>query len=391
MIVFKNKGLLDIRAVQTLGVSVKKEGAIGYFGTGLKYAICVLLREKQTIKIYIGTECFEFESRTENIGGKDFEIVFMNGQQLSFTTEFGKNWDVWMAFREIASNCKDENGEFFHSTETPDLVDSETTIVVQGEKFEEAYREKDSIFWPHEKQPEKQICEIIKKDASFFYYRGVRVMAHQTHTVFTYNVLKELRLTEDRTVYSEHDAKYAVVQYFLLEADESEIHDAVTAPDMTFEGELDFDQLMSPSQAFMNVMERLIKNHKACNKSAKDLYKRLTKKEETWEPAVLSKVQEKQMEKAIIFLKKFEPDVEEFPIMVCESIRENVLGMADRKKNQIYLSKIVFAQGTKQVATTMLEEFYHLKHGYSDRTYSFQNFLFDKIITLAEEAAGEPI
>jgi len=42
-IIFHNQGELDIRAVTTFGLSVKKnDNPIGYFGTGLKYAIAAL-------------------------------------------------------------------------------------------------------------------------------------------------------------------------------------------------------------------------------------------------------------------------------------------------------------------------------------------------------------
>ena len=45
MIIFQNKGLIDVHAISIMGVSVKEDNSIGFFGTGLKYAIAVLLRE----------------------------------------------------------------------------------------------------------------------------------------------------------------------------------------------------------------------------------------------------------------------------------------------------------------------------------------------------------
>ena len=48
MIVFENPGEIDIRSISTFGVSVKEgDNPIGFFGTGLKYAIVVLLRTGQ--------------------------------------------------------------------------------------------------------------------------------------------------------------------------------------------------------------------------------------------------------------------------------------------------------------------------------------------------------
>lgn len=45
MIIFRNKGVIDPKSITTFGVSSKENpGAIGFFGTGLKYAIAILLR-----------------------------------------------------------------------------------------------------------------------------------------------------------------------------------------------------------------------------------------------------------------------------------------------------------------------------------------------------------
>lgn len=56
-IIFHNPGELDIRAVTTFGLSVKKsDNPIGQFGTGLKYAIAVALRHGCDVEICAGRE-----------------------------------------------------------------------------------------------------------------------------------------------------------------------------------------------------------------------------------------------------------------------------------------------------------------------------------------------
>lgn len=61
-VIFRNKGIIDPRSITTFGVSSKdSESAIGYFGTGLKYAIAILLREGCKIDIYTGGD-FLFDS-----------------------------------------------------------------------------------------------------------------------------------------------------------------------------------------------------------------------------------------------------------------------------------------------------------------------------------------
>ena len=64
---FKNNGEIDIDAVTTFGVSVKDEGAIGMFGTGLKYTISVILRLGGKITIYSGEEKYNFTTVNKEI------------------------------------------------------------------------------------------------------------------------------------------------------------------------------------------------------------------------------------------------------------------------------------------------------------------------------------
>lgn len=108
MIIFKNKGAIDVRAIKILGVSVKKDNAIGFFGTGLKYAIAICLREGCPLSIWSGGEEYSFTTKKVAITGQDFDVVCMNGEELGFTTELGKTWKLWQAFRELYCNCTDE-------------------------------------------------------------------------------------------------------------------------------------------------------------------------------------------------------------------------------------------------------------------------------------------
>ena len=56
-IVHSTPGLIDLRAFTTFGVNSKpnSKNPIGYFGTGLKYAVAVLARHKCPVTVWIGT------------------------------------------------------------------------------------------------------------------------------------------------------------------------------------------------------------------------------------------------------------------------------------------------------------------------------------------------
>jgi len=60
-IIFKNNGIIDLDFIRSFGVSVKEnDNPIGFFGTGLKYAIAILLREKQEVSVFLGKEEYKF-------------------------------------------------------------------------------------------------------------------------------------------------------------------------------------------------------------------------------------------------------------------------------------------------------------------------------------------
>src|SRR5690606_21571397 len=115
MIVFENSGAIDMRAAITLGVSVKTgSNPIGFFGTGSKKAISVILAEGGTITIFSGRTKHEFTTARRKIRGHPFKMIIHNGKELQFTTDYGKTWAPWQAFRELYSNVLDEGGTARH-------------------------------------------------------------------------------------------------------------------------------------------------------------------------------------------------------------------------------------------------------------------------------------
>ncbi len=107
----QNKGLLDIRLFSLMGGTTKDNDSakIGQWGSGLKYAICFLLRNKIDFKIFIGNEEVKITLKEETIRDETFEVVLVNGKETSLTTKMGgKAWDEWTCIRELYSNALDE-------------------------------------------------------------------------------------------------------------------------------------------------------------------------------------------------------------------------------------------------------------------------------------------
>ena len=58
-----------------------------------------------------GLKVYSFAVRSEVVRGKTFNMVCMNGEAIGFTTDLGKNWELWQAFRELYFDCTNEFGK----------------------------------------------------------------------------------------------------------------------------------------------------------------------------------------------------------------------------------------------------------------------------------------
>lgn len=106
-----SKGLLDIRFFSLIGGTTKDSDntKIGHYGTGLKYAICFLLRNDIDFKIKLGNKNVNITSKIEYIRDEEFEIVYVNNKKTSLTTKMGGDaWGEWQVLRELYSNALDE-------------------------------------------------------------------------------------------------------------------------------------------------------------------------------------------------------------------------------------------------------------------------------------------
>ncbi len=99
------------------------------------------------------------------------------------------------------------------------------------------------------------------------------------------------------------------------------------------------------------------------------------------------------LEKAIDFCNGIGFPVDEYEIIVVESLGEGVLGQAltDNGQQKILLAHNAFSMGTKIVAGTLIEEHTHLRHGYADCSRGLQDFFLNALVGLGEQINGEPL
>lgn len=105
------------------------------------------------------------------------------------------------------------------------------------------------------------------------------------------------------------------------------------------------------------------------------------------EEAELTPMEEKMLERADALLKSAGFDVTQHPRKIVKNLGGDVLALA--KTGTVYISKAAFLKGTKLLAHALLEETWHLEHGYKDETRAFQTFLFDQVLTMIERLNQE--
>lgn len=396
MISFKNPGTMDLTAATTFGVSVKENAnPIGFFGTGFKYAVAIVLRLGGRVVLWIGKERHEFTSRPEMVRGEEFQVVCLDNKPLGFTTHMGVTWEPWMAFREFYCNALDEGGRVEHGAADPE--DGFTTLHISG-ALEDAYHERDTIVLSDKLEPiyKDEFAEIFPGDSQYMYYRRVRMgkIQSQHAALHTYNINRKQDITEDRTL-----ANWAMVQIVLAQTiasseDAAFIERIIMSPEQSFEHELDMNwHGVNPSKVFLDTVGKLRKDlSRPMNKTALYIHNNHRKFDAMGiEPCALNEIENKMLGKALAFLSLLGHDIDPTVIRPVESLGPDVMGMVFTGQRAIFIARKTFDMGTKQLAGTLLEEHIHLTKGHADCTRQFQNWLIDSIISIGERFVGEPL
>jgi hypothetical protein len=384
---FMNNGHFDVASMLTFGVSVKEnENAIGYFGTGFKYAVAIILRAGGTVKVYTKKnneiEVYEFDKQTRNIQGKDFDMVTCNGNECGFTTRMGITWENWMAYRELRCNATDEGGEI--SIRGNDAYD--TVVEVDCREIADAHSNADMHFVSGNLIGKFAGVEVYERPSMYIYYQGVAVLETQQPSKYSYNIVdRSIELTEDRTAKCDYSIRFLITQC-MQQSDNETFIDNVLEQDKSYEAAAGFDTHWVASETFIKQAIKKDASGKGISENAKKIVQSHIDRNGSWNNFELTHIQHEQYEKACVFLKTIDVDISDYPVEFVVGLGCNVMGRAH--KGTIYLSEIPFNQGTKQVASTLLEEWVHLKTGAADFDRTMQSWLFDKILSLGEASRG---
>lgn len=284
VVVFKTPGHIPMESFITFGINSKPNSLnpIGFFGSGLKYAVSVLVREGIEISVWVGMTEHRFSMTRDKFRDKEFSFIHMGvhanvwyekvlktvyhgSKPLPYTTEFGKTWKLWQAFRELESNTRDENGETFVA-DSFGLDDvrkgslNTTHIVVKGESFVQEYYERHKTFLPEglRERNSTDRLQVLDKPGGAIYYRGIRVLDLEgdRKSKFTYNILQQMELTEDRTLKNVHEAERIIAEHISQSEDKKLVAKALDGK-ASLESNLPYDWgYNAPSETFSTYSER---------------------------------------------------------------------------------------------------------------------------------------
>ena len=382
-IYFANAGLIDLDVIRVMGVSVKTiDNPIGYFGTGLKFSIATLLRTGHKITLERGDRIYEFDVRTKPIRGEDFQRVYMNDEALPFTTDLGKNWEVWQAYRELHSNTLDEVGAI---SDKP--IKGDTVIKVTGAPITQEYHNRNQIF-VNETKPiaANDFLEIYQGRNRHVFYRGVRAGALPEEARFTYNILSKMTLTEDRTFASQWDVEWKLQALIPTLKNTGIFMDLLGSSD-DWDQALNFTMCHSPSDEFLQAARANYANMSA-PAAARDVVDRDTQDRGSFPPARLSDAEHDKFLSAFQHLPGLGCTLSPEDVEIVESLGPKTMAVYHLKNNQIYLAKSTLDYGDETVVATLYEEWLHKDYHYKDESRELQTFLFQRLtaLTMGQEA-----
>lgn len=401
--IYENKGVLDIRALTIMGLNAKPNSStpIGYFGTGLKYALAVLARKGCDVIIQSGEtdRTYKLQAQPSTFRGQEFmqlELVEIDSPLniiptlLPFTTQFGRNWEMWMVLREIECNMRDENGSFYTCEQVPMPQEGMIRIIITGNEFLRCVHDqrKDVFYDVGNKVAARQEVDKIwvrPVETQNFYYRGILVYSNMERSfACEYNIEHAMSLTEDRTVKDLYGMYYRIAELFvsLNIAYRQRILQRPDAWEWEAMRNYGMDYFASDEQK-ATIIEELRAYRKEFGKLPEEAEKWLSEADiraSMAESMALDGHMSDIFNEAIIRLLTAGYPVDEYKIKVVPALPRNVLGLADNTNDTILIAARCFEDGLECVMATMLEEFCHLRHRLYDESREMQDWLLRQTI-----------
>ncbi|AOR28760.1 hypothetical protein FORMB_17210 [Formosa sp. Hel1_33_131] len=417
-----NKGIINVEALTLLGASTKRglNGKIGMFGSGNKYALAFLLRNGFEVSIYAGNEKIEIGTEKAQFRDNDFEVITINSTKTSITTEFGKDWKLWQAIRELYCNAIDEGHPSLEYVSDIGPVEDETHFYIRNRKeiasfvgdFDKYFSENRKVLF------ECKHGKILEKATEGFnlFRRGIKCFNSNKNSVYDYDLVN-IDIDENRLVkygwevpskiwnviyqctdkeiiknilFNCSDSEYiecissdfAVLNSELMSDEYIEILNEIKIAPKGLSGLLNIDEVgnttVLPSLVF-NQAKTKVSNDNLASKFK--IYQN-----ELYREIPMNELQISTLNKAKDFFKECNYDEPiSYPISYAVFENKEVLGLANLEEKKIILSELCVSKGTQSVIETIIEEYVHLQYEVGDETRRFQDAVISEFVVMLKK------
>lgn len=405
----QNNGELDIRLVALMGGTTKANDQfkIGQWGSGLKYTLAWLLKHNLDFHIFIGEERVNISTETEIIRDEEFEIICINGNRTSITTQMGGDaWEPWMIVRELWCNALDEGGEVREITSNLLGESGTTTFYIQASTELMKVWDNWSNYFIHDQEPMSDTSNYKiypGGEAIRIYKQGVLIYEDTTNkSLFSYDVrnadINELREFRGTISYEMtkalSKASKKVIEYFLENISEAYFEGTMdygwyTSFDKTWKEVIGNSKIIHPKAIEQIVSRGLEVDTTSCIVVPEKVYKFLTKE--------FTGIGALRMADAVNEF--FEVHDEELELKVKQGLTvleacgyylhpelKFVFGVFGDKRvwakintdaKEILISESLKDKSLFDVVSTLIEENEHFNTGFRDHTREFQQHFID--------------
>lgn len=401
---FTNKGEVPVNAFKLLGASSKRgdDSKIGYFGTGLKYALAVLLREDIKFKIYSGEQEIKIGTRKTKFLDQVVTVITVNGEKTSITLEAGINWETWFAIREIYSNTVDESGTMKTSDKIEPKNNTTKIYIEGGDKLKNLFENWSDYFSNKRLVISGEKNKVLQKTTTerlILFRKGIRAYTNRTKSVFDYDVDK-VKINESRVVENDYEARQRAAEALAQCNDTQALEHFIHSSSEVYEKQPEFwsylfdDSFGKFDQAWYEALKdyRIVPAEYAGfygitnssitlpEKLCKHLYKQFKDKLQimgsTKEQYILTNADPSFLQPSMASLATVGFAYDFSRVKIAKFKDSDVLGQFDKDNNLILISeRLLEPVHQNKWLSVLFEEVAHAKSGYSDNTREFQDYI----------------